>query len=83
MGADTRPGGELTALVARVIAWADGRRLGRGAGTNVTAHGLGLSSGQSGERGGDRKQKGDHRLPPHEAARGIFITKESDLRYDI
>jgi len=40
----------------------------------VTAHGLGLSSGRSGERGGDRKQRGDQNLPLHEAARSVYIS---------
>ena len=66
-------GGELTARQLELSpGWTD-RGQDAGLGTNVTAHGLGLSSGQSGERGRQRiRRGGDHRLPPHEAARGTL-----------
>ena len=76
----------MTALVARVIAWADGRRLGRGAGTSVTAHGLGLSSGQSGEQGGDRNKRGDHHLASSQGFATGFYNKRlftNSLGYSI
>ena len=68
-GAGARPGGVLTALVARVIAWADGRRLGLGAETSVTARGLGLSSWAVGRTRNDRKIKGNNLLLSSEPAK--------------
>ena len=47
-----------------------------------TAHGLGLSSGQSGERGGDRKKRGGIIACLLTRLRAGFYNKKSDLRYD-
>ena len=81
-GAGTRLGGKLTALVARVTAWAGGRRLGRGAGTSVTAHGLSLSSGELGERG-MTETKGDNSLLPCEGGKFVFIEYPRCERHNV
>ena len=75
----------LTALVAWIIAWADGRRrpprrLGLRAGTSVTACGLGFLSGQSGERGYDRKIMGNHLLSLPAKVGGLYLWGNSDTR---